>query len=339
MGTATSVSSSKPQASEAAKHAFLYLTSFATLGLTAIALGTLLFQIINYLHPDESYAWYAFSQSPLKFAIATIFVTAPIYYFVTRLINRSIAKKDLDTDSGVRKWLTYIVLFFAIGTVIGDLITLIVYFLDGELTVRFALKVLTILVIAGGIFLYYLTDIKNPDEKSRLHKNNMWGVFFWIFVLVPFVGAFFLMENPLTTRAKRIDDNTVVALQGVRYGIEGYFAQEQHLPQSIEEINTPQYSAGANLEELQQHNFRYEPSLENAYRLCADFERDNRQDSENSMAYDAYYASDTNWEHPAGNFCFELKVPTSPEPTMMKPGMAPGMPETSESVLAPIDAN
>ena len=63
-------------------------------------------------------------------------------------------------ESGIRKWLTYIALLIAAGTVIGDLITFLTFFLQGELTTRFVLKVLTVVAIAGSIFWYYLGSLK-----------------------------------------------------------------------------------------------------------------------------------------------------------------------------------
>jgi len=48
---------------------------------------------------------------------------------------------------------------------IGDFTSLVYSLLGGELTVRFVLKVLTVGVIAGTIFWYYLSDLR-LDEKD-----------------------------------------------------------------------------------------------------------------------------------------------------------------------------
>ena len=49
--------------------------------------------------------------------------------------------------------------------VIGDLVTFLSYFLSGELSVRFVSKVLTVFVIAGGVFWYYLLWLERPTER------------------------------------------------------------------------------------------------------------------------------------------------------------------------------
>ena len=68
-------------------------------------------------------------------------------------------------ESGVRRWLTYIALLLASATVIGDLVTFLSYFLRGDLTTRFVLKVVTVFVIAGGVFWYYLLWLEKPGER------------------------------------------------------------------------------------------------------------------------------------------------------------------------------
>ena len=46
---------------------------------------------------------------------------------------------------------------------VGDLIAFLTYFLRGELTARFVAKVATVLLIAGGVFWYYLSSLRKAD--------------------------------------------------------------------------------------------------------------------------------------------------------------------------------
>ena len=76
-------------------------------------------------------------------------------------------KKDPEKRSSkVRKWLTYITLFIAAGIIIGDLITVVTGLLAGELTMRFILKALIVLVIAATIFGYYLWSLRQEEKES-----------------------------------------------------------------------------------------------------------------------------------------------------------------------------
>ena len=58
-------------------------------------------------------------------------------------------------------------MFIAATVLIGDVTTLVYNLLGGELTVRFALKVLTVALIAGTAFTYYLRDLRLDEQESR----------------------------------------------------------------------------------------------------------------------------------------------------------------------------
>lgn len=295
----------KAAQNHSAKQAFFYLTSFFSLGMVAVAVGALFFQIINYYFPQPTDYANMFSQSAIKFGISTLIVASPVFYFVTRVINRSISKKNLDLDSGVRRWLTYIVMFLAVATAIGDLIAVLNQFLDGTITIRFFLKALTILVIAGGIFFFYLLDMKNESEKIRNQKNTFWGLAYWVVVLIPFIWSFSVLESPSQARDRKIDDEIVSNLQTIQGTIDQFAASNSRLPSSIDELSAkPAQYFLPDLTLLKQHDFEYRRSSEREYELCAQFIRDNQSDSETGI--DSWSIS---WKHPQGKHCFPLEVP------------------------------
>ena len=57
-------------------------------------------------------------------------------------------------------------LVIAAGALIGDTTTLVYNLLGGELTLRFVLKVLVVAFIAGGIFGYYLWDLRREEATA-----------------------------------------------------------------------------------------------------------------------------------------------------------------------------
>jgi hypothetical protein len=65
----------------------------------------------------------------------------------------------------VRRWLTYLTLFLASAILIGDMTGIVYGFLGGELTIRFALEVLVIGLIAGSLSAYYITDPKDDESE------------------------------------------------------------------------------------------------------------------------------------------------------------------------------
>jgi len=150
-----------------AREAFIYLVLFTTLYLTTFNLGRLIFQFANLAFPD-AIALYDTAQSArdaIRFSVASLVIAFPIFLYVSMLIGRSIKRDPSKRASKVRKWLTYMTLFVAAAVIIGDLTALVYSFLGGELSLRFVLKVLTVAGIAGGIFGYYLWDLRQEERE------------------------------------------------------------------------------------------------------------------------------------------------------------------------------
>lgn len=157
----------RPHTQLSARQAFVYLLLFTVLLVVAVQLGNLLFQIIDIAVPDLTESEYASRSraSAIRWAIASLVVAFPLFLFLSRAVGREIAKNPAMRLSGVRRWLTYIALFVAATILIGDFISLIFNFLEGDLNTRFVLKSLTVAMIAGGIFGFYFLSLSR-EEKS-----------------------------------------------------------------------------------------------------------------------------------------------------------------------------
>jgi hypothetical protein len=84
---------------------------------------------------------------------------------VARYIGQQIQRNPFKRLSPARRWLTYLTLFIASGTLLGDTTTLIFNLLGGDLTIRFTLKVLVVAAIAGSAFTYYLLDLRKEESE------------------------------------------------------------------------------------------------------------------------------------------------------------------------------
>ena len=102
----------------------------------------------------------------LSWQLATLLIAFPLFAFVHRLIERQLAQRPDLYDSGVRKWLTYIALVFAAIVMLADGIWFLEALLRGQLTLRFMLDSLVLLVIGGGVFSYYLGTIDGPAREA-----------------------------------------------------------------------------------------------------------------------------------------------------------------------------
>lgn len=242
-------------------------------------------------------------------ALSFLFVATPILFFLLREIYVGIEKKELDLENGVRKWLTYALLFVVSAIMIGDLVTLFYNFLDGEQTIRFFLKALVIFVIAGTTFLHFFGDLREENLKKRKTFRVLWQWSFLIGVLLIFVGGILLVESPTTAKNRKIDSDTISNLSEVQASIESFYYEKKMLPSLPNELlNVPNvYLTEDTLKNLDGKGFTYQKTSKDEYRLCANFERSNKNDSKD-YSY-IMYSSDQNWEHDAGKICFERKIP------------------------------
>jgi len=158
----------RPRASLSAREAFAYLVLFSTLYFFAWNLGSLLFQLIEYLLPDPADAdWQRLRlDGGIRWAISALVIAFPVFAFVARRVSLDVDRHPIKRLSPVRRWLTYLTLFVAAIVLIGDLTALVYNLLGGDLSLRFVLKVAVVAAIAGTVFGYYLWDLRQEEVDA-----------------------------------------------------------------------------------------------------------------------------------------------------------------------------
>ena len=156
----------RPKPYLSAREAFVYLVLFSTLYVSAFSLGNLLFALIDRAFPDPSvdpvFALQV-TREVIRWSISLLVVTFPVFAVVSWKNDRSLQADPTRRLSEVRRWLTYLTLFVAAGILLGDVTSVVYNLLGGELTTRFALKVLTIGTIAGAVFAYLVADLRKEE--------------------------------------------------------------------------------------------------------------------------------------------------------------------------------
>ncbi len=149
------------------KDFFMHLLAVVMLYASAIAFSTLIFQYVNIFFPDPIQGDYAFTAAKDigRGALATLIVVFPLFVLCSWYLNKDYSKNPEKRGLRIRKWLIYLTLFVASITIVVDLVRLVQYFLEGEMTIRFSLKVLTIAFVAGSVFGYYLADLKKHKTE------------------------------------------------------------------------------------------------------------------------------------------------------------------------------
>src|SRR3989344_5224500 len=89
-------------------------------------------------------------------------------YISAGFLERMFRKNEEMRRYWVRVWLLYLTLFIAGAVMIGDLVAVIYNFLNGDLTLRFLLKVGALLLIAGTVFKYYFLELLGREKWQQV---------------------------------------------------------------------------------------------------------------------------------------------------------------------------
>lgn len=290
------------------KDFFLWAGAIIAIYSSVFAFIALLFQYINYAFPDpltSSYYYGGPFTGGMRFAMATLIVMVPVAVILMRYIRKDISREPAKNDLWVRRWALVLTVFIAGLAVVGDLITLINYFLGGDLTMRFILKVLVLLLVAGGVFMHFFADLKGywtqfPD-RARLVG---WGA--GAVVLLTIIAGFFIMGSPMQVRLYRFDEQKVSDLQNIQWQVVNYWQQKQVLPNNMAELEDP-ISGWMVPTDPQGQEYRYEKTGDLAFKLCATFNADSQTPQE-SMAIRAYGTLEGNFQHGSGEHCFDRTI-------------------------------
>lgn len=156
----------RPRPYQSARDAFMCLSVFATLYISAYSLGALVFGLIDTRFPPAGHATPAMLLAQIRWSVAWLVATVPVFVFMRWRTARDIARDPTKRDSRIRRQITYVTLFIASATLLGDVTTLVYNLLAGETTISFVLKVLTVAAIAGGALWYYLGDIRDTGWQE-----------------------------------------------------------------------------------------------------------------------------------------------------------------------------
>ncbi len=302
---------------------FLHLLAVVTLYWSAISFVTLVWQFINRAFPDVLNNMYAgdYRFSLIRFSVSALIIVFPVFILVSRYLNKIYVKEAVVRESKIRKWLIYLTLFITSLVIIGDLVSTINAFLGGEITVRFILKALSILLVAGIIFWYYLDDVRR-ETPTKAAKYFAWGTS--ILVLVVIIGAFFMVGSPNSARLVQFDQQKISDLQNIQYQIVNYWQRKQVMPTTLADLSDP--ISGFKIPVDPQSNVNYEYNIVNAtvpsFELCATFNKQSKfiGNAPTKPIYSGDIYSQ-NWEHKEGRFCFSRTIDEQLYPPLNKPGV------------------
>jgi hypothetical protein len=220
----------------------LNLFSFILLGIITTAIGTLYFNIIEYFFPDPLksayYYYYEGTNNAIHYAMAGLIIGFPILVTVLRMWFKKFREEENKVEANLTKWVTYLVLLVSAVVIVGDLITVLYTFLQGEISIRFFLKGLTVLAIAGAIFGFYFLERKRVQYKKDI-PSKTFKVFGWSLFGVILAGillGFVVTGSPNTERMRTFDNRRSEDLSYLAGCVSEYANQFERLPSNILEL-------------------------------------------------------------------------------------------------------
>jgi len=307
------------------KDFFLWLGALIALYGSITSFITLLFEYINSAFPDPL-AYYGDPYGgAVRTSMATLIVLVPATIVLFRLIRGSIDKEPGKAGIWVRRWALVLTLFIAGAAVVIDLITIINTFLGGEESVRFFLKAAVVLLVAVGVFLHFLADVKGY-WIANVKKANLIGIGVGVLALVAIVSGFFIIGTPDHVRDLRFDAQKVSDLQSIQYQVVYFWQLKKTLPADLAELNDPLSGFMVPVDPETNAAYRYARTSDSSFHLCAAFNAetpDTRGQGEypgRDIAYTSWGPqADENWTHPAGEHCFSRTIDPERYPPFEKP--------------------
>lgn len=288
------------------KDVFSYLLAIAALYFATINFITLVFGYVNLYFPNISEN-YGQNLGSLRFSIASLLILFPVYLIASWLINKDIKNNPKKSDIKIRKWLIYLTLFIAALVIIGDLVTVVYRLLEGDLTIRFILKILTVLAVAGGIFAYYIAELRGNSPMIRRYS----AIASSIAVAIVIISGFFVVGSPIEQRLKNLDNIRINHLQTIQGQVVNYWINKDKLPDNLSELQDDISGFSAPVDPETQMPYDYTVKGDLTFELCAEFKTSsNELNQRGPRPPEQYYERglSNNWQYSPGLTCFERTI-------------------------------
>lgn len=298
----------------------MYLLATITLYFSVYSVINILFEYINAGFPDALNSYHNGGDS-IRWSLALLIIIFPVYFWVSRVLYKDVAGDSGKRELRVRKWLLYLTLFLAALLVIGDLVALIYNFLQGEISVRFLLKVLSVLAVGAAVFWYYLCDLRREQEMFSLReKIFVWSVASAVAAIV--VAGFFVAGSPFKQRLVRFDVQKANDLQNLQGQVVNYWIQKNQLPNILDDLRDSISGFVPPIDPQSGAAYRYNVTGKLSFELCAEFNLPSAAGQIGGrvpkVAYTTpfgYEGTNETWDHNAGSQCFSRSI----DPELYRP--------------------
>lgn len=294
---------------DTAKHFVLQLGSLISLYISLGFLISLLFGLINLRFPDATDSVYMIESSAqsIRLAIAMVVVFFPTYIVLTRMVNTLRRKETSSEFLPLTKWLIYLSLLVGGLVLLSDLVTVLMTFLNGEITSRFIFKALSVLVVVGLALHYYILDVRGFWIKHEGRSVMFaYGSLLAVFLIVAF--GFGTIDTPSQVREMKLDAQQITDLQAIQWRLQDTLVQSSStVPKDLNEV-FGDFPAPTPPDNREAYSYA---ETDKGFELCATFAHDSIQNEfsgpmigDKSMPI----VNPDDWQYKAGRYCFKRTV-------------------------------
>lgn len=286
------------------KDFFLWLGAMIALYVSATSLILLFHQYIDALLPDRAVVYGDPYSGPIRFAFASLIVMFPLFVWFMRILHKDIRTNPEKKEIWVRRWMVFLTIFLAGLTMAIDVIATIYVYLQGDLSVRFVLKALAILLVLGSGFWYFLEELKGTWERKAKLSMGIAAVVSAA-VLISLGASFFIIGSPQTARLAKLDQQRLSDLQNIQWQVVSFWQQKEKLPASMADLEDPLSGFVAPKDPETGEAYVYKAGEGMSFSLCATFSLESSDASDMTMPA---LPDDQNWKHGKGEACFERVI-------------------------------
>jgi len=319
--------SNTPKVQLKAPDFFLLLGILVALITTFISAVSVVFKGLDRVMGDASTGYFGITngvQNALAFFIVGIIVLYVLEYINKRRINNN--KTHLLVP--LRKWMLLSVLFILGLVILGDFITLIRYFLSGEITRVFISKVLTLFGFSSLVFIYYF-HVLTWDNIWSKHSRTAFSYLGMVVSGLIIVFGFYLIGTPATQRFIRIDQERENTVQTINSEVINYWQTTGQMPKTQNDLlKMPSgFFIGDYRTDLSLYTYNLTDANKKTYEICTTFNfstekinsyMDNIGNYYTKPVMSSVYMGDgefsvpidinQNWDHTEGAYCFKKVI-------------------------------
>ncbi len=315
-----------------AKFFFLSLGVMVGLIWSVTAFLTLLFDSLNNIFPDAlnglyQYGYQSFAYDSIRSGIASMLIVFPLFILVSYFWNRVSAGTLGKVDSIIRRWMIYLILFLASLIIVIDLVTLVRYFISGEITIRFILKVLGAFIVAGLAGSYYIYELTQEKFGGAIVQKISLGIS-TLCVIAIIVFGFTVIGSPAKQRMLRFDDRRVQDLQSIQYQVVAYWQKKEKLPEKLGELTSVMSGFTVPVDPESEKGLVYEYIKKEgvSFELCATFSLpipkgpagSSYSDKSTMSAIPSDVGGGESWDHGVGRVCYPRTIDQDVYPPFSK---------------------